>query len=404
MDMFKKRSAIWIVLMVFALLGACATVKKEPRPAAELSLKKMALRAYPRFCDDMDFDGLDHSLRQSLLYLENVPPDREYRFGKDLYTAAHLVHSLNAFRQFIRSKPSAKELETFIRAKYLVYRSTGRKQTGEVLFTGYYEPFLSGRTQKDNLFRFPVYARPDDLVTIDLSLFSSRFEGINMIGRYTGKTIVPYFDRKQIDTGGRIEDRACRLAWISDLIDVFFLHIQGSGKIVLENGHTLNVHYDVANGHPYKSIGRLLIDQGKIKRADMSMQKIRSYLQNHPAEIEGILNANPSYVFFKVEPDGPKGFLDVPLTPARSIAVDRRLFPMPALAFIESRQPLITGDGKIDRWIDCRLFSVSQDTGGAIRGPGRADVFWGNGPYAEIAAGHMQHVGQLYFLVLKPDG
>ena len=132
------------------------------------------------------------------------------------------------------------------------------------------------------------------------------------------------------------------------------------------------------------------------------MQAIRSYLKANPSEIDAVLNYNPSYVFFKTEVDGPYGSLDVKLTPGRSIALDRRLFPAAALAFMETKLPLVTGAGEIQIWTDCYRFVLNQDTGGAIRGPDRADLFWGDGPYAELAAGHMQHVGRLYFLVLKP--
>ena len=135
----------------------------------------------------------------------------------------------------------------------------------------------------------------------------------------------------------------------------------------------------------------------------MSMQAIRTYLKNNPKEVENILNYNPSYVFFKLEKEGPIGYLGVRLTPGRSIAVDRRIFPLSALAFIETRQPLIDGSGKIHKWIDSTRFVLSQDIGGAIRGPGRADLFWGNGPYAEIAAGYLKARGQLCFLILKTD-
>ena len=135
----------------------------------------------------------------------------------------------------------------------------------------------------------------------------------------------------------------------------------------------------------------------------MSMQKIREYLNHHPEEIEEILNYNPSYVFFKLVEDSPLGCLNVKLTPGRSIALDRRIFPLPSLAFIEAKKPLVSADGQIREWTDFSRFVSSQDTGGAIRGPGRADLFWGNGKYARIAAGYMQHTGKLYFLILKQD-
>ena len=176
-----------------------------------------------------------------------------------------------------------------------------------------------------------------------------------------------------------------------------------SSPFYLDNGKIIDVHYHATNGRPYRSIGKLLIDKEKILRSEMSMQKIRAYLRDHPEEVEDVLNYNPSYVFLKVEEDGPLGYLEVKLTPGRSIALDRRIFPLAGLAFIETQKPLINGDGKIYEWTELSRFVLNHDTGGAIRGPGRADLFWGNGTYAEIAAGYMQHTGQLYFLILKPD-
>ena len=186
-------------------------------------------------------------------------------------------------------------------------------------------------------------------------------------------------------------------------MDVFFLQIQGSGKVYLDDGDVINVHYHTTNGQPYRSIGKLLIDEEKITVEEMSMQKIREYLNNHPEEMDGVFNYNPSYVFFKIEPEGPLGNINVKLTPGRSIALDRFIFPKGALVFIQTEKPVVDSAGQIHRWQPFSRFALNQDTGGAIRGPGRADLFWGNGPYAEIAAGHMKHTGKLFFLVLKPD-
>jgi membrane-bound lytic murein transglycosylase A len=238
---------------------------------------------------------------------------------------------------------------------------------------------------------------------IDLAPFSPKYKGEKITGRVAGKTVVPYYNRNEIANSKVLEGRARKLAWIKDPVDLFFLQIQGSGKIYLDNGNTINVHYNDTNGHPYRSIGKLLLDEGKISREEMSMQKIREYLHSHPEEAENILNYNPSYVFFKIEKDGPLGCLNVKLTPGRSIALDRRIFPLPALTFVETQKPLINAAGQIHAWTNFGRFVLSQDTGGAIRGPGRADLYWGSGSYAEIAAGHMQHPGRLYFLILKPE-
>ena len=165
----------------------------------------------------------------------------------------------------------------------------------------------------------------------------------------------------------------------------------------------LNVHYHTSNGHPYRSIGKMLIDEGKIPRSQMSMQAIRAYLNSHPGEVQRILNYNPSYVFFKREPAGPLGCLGAKLTPGRSVALDPKVFPLSGLVYIQARKPLLGADGKIRSWTACERFGLGQDKGGAIRGPGRADLFWGSDMYAEIAAGHMQHSGRLYYLIKKPD-
>ena len=392
---------VLFTVCVLLLLPGCALIKTES--LLEPALERVRFSSNIDFSDDLDYDGLTVGMLQSLTYLKKIPPARQFRFGRDLYTAEHMTQTLTHFLEFIETKPQQQELKKFIRTYYRIYRSIGAEETGKVLFTGYYEPTLQGSLNKSDEFRYPLYARPKDLLTIDLSLFSSRFKNEKIVGRVHGQTVVPYYDRKEIEENGLPEDIAEPILWVNDLIDLFFLHIQGSGKVSLDSGETVQVHYHTANGRPYRSIGKLLIDEGKIERARMSMQAIRLYLKENPSELEAILNYNPSYVFFKIETDGPLGYLDVKLTPGRSLALDRRIFPPAALAFMETKLPLVSGDGQIQKWTDCARFVLNQDTGGAIRGPGRADLFWGDGPYAEIAAGFMQHSGNLYFLVLKPD-
>jgi len=401
--MHRSLSVICSAFTLSLLVAGCGLLIKQPPVEKKSALISIAPSAYPEFFDDMAYDGLAHSLLKSISYLKRVPANRTFRFGKDLFDSGHMIKSFEHFLYFIQGKPSKRDLETFIASNYLIYQSIGREKKRRVFFTGYYEPILQGCIEQTPEYGFPIYARPDDLVTADLSLFSSRFKGEKIIGKYTGQTVVPYPDRKDIEQEGFFIGKALPLAWVNDRVDLFFLHIQGSGKICLESGETINVHYHTTNGRPYRSIGRLLIEKGKIPRTQMSMQKIRAYLQDHPGEVDKVLHYNPSYVFFKIEKDGPLGYLGVKLTPGRSIALDRRLFPPAGLAFVESKKPVIDGSGKIHSWIDLSRFVLNQDTGGAIRGPGRADLFWGNGRYAEIAAGHMKHNGRLYFLVLKPD-
>ncbi|MBW2538450.1 MAG: MltA domain-containing protein [Deltaproteobacteria bacterium] len=398
----------YISIIVFALsfsllLAGCAVFKKRPPKVRETALIRIAPSEHPEFSDDMAYDGLEQCILQSILYLKKVPDARKFRFGEDVFDAAHMIRSMEHFLHFIQTKPSKQQLRKYISSNYLVYRSVGSGNLGQILFTGYYEPFLEGSLEKSTEYRFPIYARPSDLTTIDLSLFLPEFKGKKIVGRHTDQTVVPYYDRKDIEYKGILEGKAVEIAWLKDQVDLFFLQIQGSGKICLDNNEIIHVHYHATNGRPYRSIGKMLIDNGKIPREEMSMQKIRAYLHDHPEEAETVLNYNPSYVFFKIEQDGPIGSLGVKLTPGRSVALDRRLFPLAGLAFVETKKPLINSDEKIHSWTDFARFMLNQDTGGAIKGPGRADMFWGDGIYAEIVAGHMQHYGKLYFLVLKPD-
>jgi len=386
----------YFAVLIIILLAGCAVTKDR-------GLYSISGISYPRFTDDMGYDGLEHSIRQSIDYLQKVPPEKTFAFDQDHYSVSHMIQSLQNFLNFVHTDPSDKNLKKFIASNFKVYKSVGKGWRKRVLFTGYYEPSLQGSLEKTEEYRYPILARPEDLLSIDLSAFSKKYAGEKIVGRFNQQTIIPYYDRREIEDEGVLEGKTDVLAWVKDPIDLFFLQIQGSGRVFLNSGQSMNVHYHDTNGQPYRSIGRLLIEDEKIPKSEMSMQRIREYLRDHPEEVNDILNYNPSYVFFKTEEDGPLGYLEVKLTPGRSIAIDRRLFPLPALAFIKTQKPIIDGSGQIISWVDFSRFVVSQDTGGAIRGPGRSDLFWGNGMYAEIAAGHMQHEGNLYFLVLKPD-
>jgi len=392
------------LLLLPVLLSGCGYLQRKPEVSPSTALKQLRLSRFPDFKDHHHYRRLIHSISQSLAYLNRVPRDRSFVYGDDTYTAEHLINSLNRFADLIAENPSEKELNQFIAQHCVVYQSVGSDWKREVLFTGYYEPTIPGSLAPSDEFQHPVYATPSDLIRIDLSSFSERYTGQSIIGRYTGSTVVPYYDRHQIvQPNSHVSQSSEILAWIKDPIDLFFLQIQGSGRILLPDGDFLNLHYHASNGHPYRSIGKLLIDEDKIAKENMSMQAIRAYLNANPEERDRILNQNPSYVFFKIEPDGPIGYLQEVLTPERSVATDRRLFPPGALGYIETVRPIANQFGQIESWEPFHAFILNQDTGGAIRGPGRVDLFWGNGPYAELAAGHMQHPGRIYFIVLKPD-
>ncbi|MBA3036429.1 MAG: murein transglycosylase [Desulfobacterium sp.] len=392
----------FLVSVLVSVFAGCAKIILKPgvKPSAII---KLSSSSYPDFTDDMNYENLDESIKQSLSYLFKRPASSKFKFGDDIYTTSQMIKSLEAFQKFIVSRPSADELRKYINTNYYVYKSAGSNRKEEVLFTGYYEPELDGSLFKSDIYKYPVYGIPADLVSMDLSLFSPKYQGEKITGRYTGQRVVPYYERREIEAGAIADNEAYIIAWVKDPVGLFFLQIQGSGKINLDNGETVNVHYHASNGHPYKSIGALLIQKDIIERSKMSMQSIREYLNSNPEKMQEILNHNPSYVFFKTEQDGPFGCLEVKLTPQRSIALDRRIFPLSGLVYIETLKPDVDENGEILGWSKCYKFVLAQDTGGAIRGPGRADLFWGNGKYAETAAGNMQHKGSFYFLMLKSN-
>ncbi|QNM95190.1 murein transglycosylase A [Chitinimonas koreensis] len=259
------------------------------------------------------------------------------------------------------------------------------------LITGYYEPLLRG-SRETGPGRVPIYAVPDDLLTIDLGELYPELKNQRVRGRLDGRKVVPYWSRADIDAG-RAPTAGLALAWADDAIEAFFLQIQGSGRIQLEDGSLLRVGYADQNGHPYKSIGKWLIDQGELKSGEASMQGIQAWARAHPERLKELLDANPSFVFFRVLPSatgGPIGALNVPLTDGASVAVDPRFVPLGSPLYLATTRP--NDSRPLNRLVH------AQDTGGAIRGPIRADYFWGFGAEAGQLAGRMKQQGQIWLL------
>ncbi|MCG8686436.1 MAG: murein transglycosylase A, partial [Desulfobacterales bacterium] len=338
---------------------------------------------------------------RSLVYFNRVPKQRKYKYGNEIYTAEHMIRSLETMSRFLNDGPSTSALNRFIRDRYHVYASAANTDP-QVLFTGYYEPTYTGSRSPDARFSYPLYSIPADLLEIDLGLFSEDYKGHKRLrARVDGNRVVPYYSREQINAIPDFANRSAPVLWLENRIDRFFLEVQGSGRIRTPDGEIVRVHYAGSNGNRYRSIGRYLIRQGEIAKKDMSMQAIRKWLKANPHRMDEVLHQNPSFVFFKTEKGGPYGSIGVALTPFRSIATDRKLFPNGALCFLRSAFPDRDGQQPPDQWKKASLFVMNQDTGGAIRGPGRADIFCGNDAYAEFAAGHMNCRGSLYFLVMK---
>ena len=274
------------------------------------------------------------------------------------------------------------------------------------LFTGYYEPELRGSRTRGGRYVVPLYGRPADLVTVDLGAFREELRGQRIAGRVQGGALRPYASRAEIETGAlaatpREGGGPLELLWVDDTVDAFFLEIQGSGRVVLDDGSLLRLGYAAQNGHPYYAIGRELVARGALAREQVSMQSIRAWLIANPAQAREVMNKNASFVFFRplapaVSPDdGPLGAEGVPLTPGRSLAVDRAHLGLGLPVWLDAEDPLAAGQR-------LRRLLVAQDTGGAIRGPVRGDVFWGFGADAAERAGRMRSAGR-YWILLPRD-
>jgi membrane-bound lytic murein transglycosylase A len=401
-DMKKARKIFLLVLVLLTLAAVlnCSLFQKKEAQRPEEALRQVRL-FFPKFNDDLDRDSLIQGVTRNLEYLDRLAPETVFHYGPHDFTCQQVRESQEAFLDLLSRGLDADQLSKEIRKKFRVYRATGRKGSGRVLFTGYYEPIYEGRLSRNEVFRYPLYRLPSDLIRIDLSPFAEKFKGETIVARIEGKKVQPYFSRLQIEEKRALEGKGLEIAWLRDPLDVFFLHIQGSGRVRLPEGKDFLVHYQASNGRPYRSVGQYMIERGFLAREEMSMQAVRKYLTEHPEVRDEVLNQNPSYVFFHRVEKGPLGSLGILLTPGRSVALDPKFFPKGALGFISSQKPLVNDQGEITGWTKFSRFVLHQDSGGAIKGAGRADIFWGSGPYAELTAGHMQHEGDLYVLIKK---
>ncbi len=397
----RRTLSFWAIFLFVSLCTGCVHLQPGKTPEATPSLVKVCPNDWPGFSDDMDRLSFLQCLDQSRRYLRALPSRTSFRFGNEEYPVQHMLLSLDRLEEIWRGAGDRKELRNMIVSEFDLYMSSAGKDG--VLFTGYYEPILNVSFVKSDHYRFPLYRLPNDLLTADLKMFGIDCGASRITGRVNGGKFVPYFDRHQIDDRMVLADRGLEIAWADDPLDVFFLQIQGSGMLRFEDGEYVRVGFDGQNGRPYKAIGKVLLDEGRIPRDRVSMQTIRAYLEEHRNELERVLNTNPSYVFFKILPEGPVGSIGVRLTAGRSIATDSRTFPKGAPAFIVSAKPEADWRGNVAGWKSYSRFVFNQDTGGAIRGSGRVDVFWGNGEYARAAAGYSKAKGTLYFLVLKKE-
>ncbi|MDZ7594481.1 MAG: MltA domain-containing protein [Thiobacillus sp.] len=291
--------------------------------------------------------------------------------------------------------PDDATARAFFEQRFQPYQATADDGSAEGMVTGYYEPLLKGDRVRTARARFPLYAAPDDLISVELASVHPELKGLRLRGRLVGNKLLPYPTRKDIETAGN-GFKGQPIAWAEDPVDLFFLQIQGSGRIELPDGSHMRVGYADQNGHPYLSIGKLLVERGDLKLEQASMQGIKNWGAKNPDKLPALLASNPSFVFFRELPGnlpGPLGALGVPLTGGRSIAVDPRFIPLGAPVFLATTQP--NSPQPLNRLV------MAQDTGSAIRGGVRADFFWGFGDKAGELAGRMKQRGRMWVLLPK---
>jgi len=348
----------------------------------------------PYFVDDLSLELLGPAVDRSVRYLARLPAERMYSLCGKRYSVGWLQESLRAFGRLVAEKPTPEVLTQIIKEQFIVCRASGRNSDGKVFLTGYFEPFLPASLERTEVFRYPLYRTPPDLV--------SPPNGKGKVGRMENGALLPYWTRAEIEGGGLLAGH--ELLYLADPVDAFVLHVQGSGQVRLADNTVRRVQYAAKNGRDYRSIGRYLVEKGILPLEEVTMPRIVSYLQEHPEEQLEVLRHNDSFVFFRWGDDsagGPQGCLGEPLTPGRSVALDQGCFPPGILGFVKGRKPRVDEGGTIVGWEPLQRFVLNQDTGSAISGPGRLDLFWGAGQYAEVAAGNMKHPGTLYFLVKK---
>ncbi|MBU2574518.1 MAG: murein transglycosylase A, partial [Elusimicrobia bacterium] len=370
----------------------CPQVCVATAPAAAMPIIPVGADKTPSFFDQDDKKALIKAAGLNLKYFQSgggsaIP----YTFGSRKITAGILSASTSEFIKILAASPDPTELDRRIKETFDIYRLAGRDSTGAVVFSSYYEPTLPASLTKTGDYKYPIYARPDDLISINLEDFNDKFKGEKLTGRLKKDALVPYMAREEIDFDEAFKGRGLELAWLKDRADIMDLHIEGSGRLQLEDGRQIKANFAATNSLKFKGWLTALVESGALSRKGLSHEKGKQYLLEHPDKERAIMSQNKRYTFFKLEQladpeEGPAGTYGLPLVGWRSVAVDNALVPMGALAFMSVNTPDVDEKGVLRGRKQDSRFVFCQDTGGAIKGPGRVDFFSGNGAKARTFA------------------
>lgn len=381
------------LLVTLLLLSACVTPPPQkpsaPRPAATPATAPSLVKSsdYLRRASFSDLPGwTEDDLR--LTWPALLATCQALGKRAEWQEVCRLTSEVNASDESM--------VRRFYETQFVPYQVRNLDGTTQGTATGYYEPLLRGARSRIGPYQTALYRVPDDLLTIELSTLYPELKNMRLRGRLAGGKVLPYSSRAELMTKDLLAGK--ELVWVDNPIDAFFLQVQGSGRVVIEpGGEIIRLAYADQNGHPYRSIGRYLVDRGELSLEQASMQGIKAWYLANPTRRDELLNANPSFVFFKEEKildssKGPKGSLGVPLTPQRSIAIDPQFVPLGSPVFLSTTHP--------NTELPLRRLVLAQDAGGAIRNPVRADFFWGFGDQAGELAGRMKQ--SLFMWVLLP--
>lgn len=394
------------MIAVFLFLSAInLSFADETKNSAAFSLKLISPEETGDFIDDGKIKELRRSVENSVNYFNQCPEQTVFSYGKDIYTAKQMAKSLKYLSRYLKRNPSKKKLSRFIKNEFLIYRAVNGIPEKPITYSAYFEPTMTVRFKPDEIYRYPVYSRPPDLVDANLEWFDSKKRGERIVGKVEGKNLVPYCTREEIDSEKILQGKGLEIAWAKDPVDILYMQIQGSGSIETpDKKKRYHIQYAGDNGRPYKSIGLFLIEQGIFSREEFTKDKMIHYLKSISTdERQKVLNYNPRYVFFEIVPaTAPAvGSLTVPLTAGRSIASDPKYYPAGALCFVKTERPVFGSKMKYKGKKPLSRFVLNQDEGGAIKGTGRIDYFAGRGKEAEKMAEKLWFPGELYFFVKK---
>lgn len=371
------------------------------------ALRLAAEEDYPRFEESFKSKaGLIKAARRAIKYLETLPASKTIRVADRDYGPAQLIDSARAVVELAQKAKTADEFDAGIRESFDVFQSAGLDGTGRVVFSSYYQPLLRASLKKTPAYPYPLYRRPKDMVEVDLAAFGKSNGESSWLGRLTKNgAVVPYYTRGDIDRRKALAGKGLEIAWLKDRFDALDLHIQGSAILKLPDGKERLLKYAATNGRTYNSVGLTLVKAGVFARDEITHDKLREYLRANPDAESWILASNPRYVFFELAPlpeDGePFGATEQSLVPARSIAVDPAFMPLGGLYFFTTTSPQTDKDGRLLAMAANSRFAFGLDTGGAIKSPGRVDIYAGHGPQAAATARGQWADGKLYLLIKK---